>query len=147
MNTRFKLLPWMSLLVLLLASVPGPLAARDKKATGRPVVRWQEGDPDCTLSTGSDGVYRYSLSYETISATLAVDSQELQITRRTLEHVFRVILTVRNRGTTPVYVQPQSMTLELVDHFHVQMRAEDPARWLLRSKTIPTNWSTRVRKS
>lgn len=69
------------------------------------------------------------------------------MTRRTLEHVFRVILTVRNRGTTPVYVQPQSMTLELVDHFHVQMRAEDPARWLLRSKTIPTNWSTRVRKS
>jgi hypothetical protein len=113
--------------VVLTLTIASPAGARDKKqAGGPPVIRWQQGDPECTLSTGADGIYRYSLSYETLVATLAVDSQEVEKNRRTLEHVFRILLTVRNRGTNPVYVQPQAMTLELVDHFHLRMRAEDP---------------------
>ena len=55
----------------------------NKRPGGPPGVRWREGDRDCTLTKGTDGVYRYSLSYETVTATLAVDSQELEKTRRT----------------------------------------------------------------
>src|SRR5205085_8529381 len=98
----------------------------NKRPGGPPGVRWREGDRDCTLTKGTDGVYRYSLSYETVTATLAVDSQELEKTRRTLEHVFRAVITIRNRGTVPVEINPQRITLELVDHFHVVMKAEDP---------------------
>jgi hypothetical protein len=114
-------------LLLFITALPQPANARSKKQpSGPPGVRWREGDRDCSVIKGRDGVYRYSLSYETITATLAVDSQEVEKTRRTLEHVFRIVVTVRNRGTVPVEINPQRITLELVDHFRVIMKAEDP---------------------
>lgn len=91
-----------------------------------PAVRWREGDPQCTLQKSSDGLYHYSLAYETERITLTVDPQELQKTRRTLNHVFRVLLSFRNTGTTPLQVGPANITLELVDHFHVRMNSLDP---------------------
>jgi hypothetical protein len=114
---------------LLLVAIAFPQATnaqRKKQPSGLPGVRWREGDRDCTLSKGRDGVYRYGLSYETLTATLAVDSQEVEKTRRTLRHVFRIVVTVRNRGTVPVEINPQRITLELVDHVHLVMKAEDP---------------------
>lgn len=114
-------------LLLFAVALPQATNARSKKQLpGPPGVRWREGDRDCTLTKGTDGVYRYSLSYEAIVATLAVDSQEVEKTRRTLEHLFRVVVTVRNRGTVPVEIEPQRITLELVDHLHLVMKAEDP---------------------
>jgi hypothetical protein len=115
----------LSLVIAAADSFASPMNGKKKK-TGIPVVRWAEGSPDSTLVKGADGIYRYSLSYETASVTVAIDSQELEKTRRTLEHVFRVVLTVRNRGTLPFDVEPQKMTLELADHFHVLLRSEDP---------------------
>src|SRR5690348_809971 len=115
------------LALVFLATLSGPGAARaKKKPSGTPVVRWTEGSPDSKLVKGNDGIYRYTLSYETIAATVAIDNQEIEKTRRTLEHVFRVVLTVRNHGTLPFDVEPQKMTLELADHFHVLLRSEDP---------------------
>ncbi|MBV9481834.1 MAG: hypothetical protein JO249_13915 [Acidobacteria bacterium] len=91
-----------------------------------PQVRWREGDPQCTLLKSPDGLYHYSLGYETEKITLTLDPQELEKTRRTLSHVFRVLLTFRNTGTTPLEVSPNNITLELVDHFHVRMSSLDP---------------------
>ncbi len=117
-----------SLVALLSLAAPLPASPPRAKArpAGPPVIRWTEGGPDCTLVKGADGINRYSLSYETLRVGVAVDNQEIEKTQRTLEHVFRILLTVQNRGTLPVDVEPQKMTLELADHFHVIMKSEDP---------------------
>ena len=106
-------------------SVPG---WGKERRSGPPVVRWQEGAPDCecTLEKTKDGFLRYSLGYETLHVSLTVDNQELEKTRRMAGHVFGVILTIRNRGTLPIKLDPGYMTLELADHFHVRLRSEDP---------------------
>jgi hypothetical protein len=126
LSNRLLKRPFFCLLLLAMA-LPQPTNAWGKKQrSGPPGVRWREGDRDCTLTKGADGIYRYSLSYEAIAATLAVDSQEVEKTRRTLEHMFRIVVTVRNRGTVPVEIEPQRITLEMVDHLHLVMKAEDP---------------------
>jgi hypothetical protein len=89
-------------------------------------VRWREGDPQCSLQKSKDGLYHYSLSYETESITMTIDPLELQKTRRTLNHVFRVLLTFRNSGRIPLQVGPENISLELVDHFQVRMSSLDP---------------------
>jgi hypothetical protein len=107
-----------------LAATPGTMVAAKEKPIS--AVRWREGDPQCTLQKSSDGLYHYSLSYETEKITLTVDTQELQKTRRTLNHVFRLLLTFRNSGTIPLDIGPDHISLELVDHFHVRMNSLDP---------------------
>lgn len=107
-----------------LVAVPATLVSGKDKPI--PAVRWQEGDPQSTRQRTSDGLYHYSLSYETEKITLTVDPQELEKTRRTLRRVFRVLLTFRNTGTTPLDVGPGNITLELVDHFGVRMSSLDP---------------------
>ena len=62
-------------LLLLALALPQAAGGSNKRPGGPPGVRWREGDRDCTLTKGTDGVYRYSLSYETVTATLAVDSR------------------------------------------------------------------------
>jgi len=114
-----RLLP----LLLLFCLGVAPALAKEKPI---PAVRWREGDPQCTLLKSSDGLYHYSLSYETERITLTIDTQELQKTRRTLKHVFRVLLSFRNNGTTPLQIGPDNISLELVDHFHVRMSSLDP---------------------
>jgi hypothetical protein len=116
--------PFLVLSLLIWLPATGTLlSAKDKPV---PAVRWQEGDPQCTLQKSKDGLYHYSLSYETEKITLTVDTQELQKTRRTLKHVFRVLLTFQNTGTTPLEIGPDSISLELVDHFHARMSSLDP---------------------
>jgi hypothetical protein len=118
--SRHALLVWL----LIFSSIP--VWASKKPAPGPPVVRWNESDPACTLVKGEDGIYRYSVEYETLKLTMAVDNQELEKTKRTLEHVFRLLLTVRNRGTVPVKLLPGEASLELVQHFHIRMTSLDP---------------------
>jgi hypothetical protein len=113
---------WLLLASFMLFWLPAWAKKTDKAA---PVARWREGDPQCTLLRGDDGLYHYSLEYETEKITMTVDTQELQKTRRTLNHVFRVLLTFRNTGTIPLEIGPEKITLELVDHFHVRMRSLD----------------------
>lgn len=111
-------------LVLLLTVISA--AAGPRRKPDVPTVRWQEGDPQSTLVKGSDGLYRYSLAYETLKITMIIDSQELEKTRRTLNHVFRVLLTFHNGGTVPIDVGPQNIHLELVNHFAVRLNSLDP---------------------
>jgi len=91
-----------------------------------PAIRWKEGEPECTLTKGDDGIYRYAMGYETLLVTVAVDSQELEKTKRNLRHIFPVILTLRNRGTVPIQFGPEGVTLELVQHYHLRMATIDP---------------------
>lgn len=112
-----------SILFWLVVLASTTLYAKEKRI---PAVRWREGDPQCTVQRTKDGLYHYSLSYETETITLTIDPQELQKTRRTLGRVFRVLLTFRNTGTTPIEVGPGNTSLELVDHFHVRMPSLDP---------------------
>ncbi len=113
----------MVFVLLTSALLPSPAWARNKQILA---VRWREGDPQCSLLKGNDGLYHYSLEYETEKITMTVDTQELQKTRRTLNHVFRVLLTFRNTGTKPLEIGPGGISLELVDHYHVRMGSLDP---------------------
>ncbi|HVO60419.1 MAG TPA: hypothetical protein VMT53_05755 [Terriglobales bacterium] len=114
------------LVVVFCCLVFAPATTAGAKDSPRPALRWREGDPQCSLQKSSDGLYHYSLSYETENILMTIDPQELQKTRRTLNHVFRVLLTFRNTGTTPLQVSPDNISLELVDHFHVRMSSLDP---------------------
>jgi hypothetical protein len=89
-------------------------------------VRWRQDCPECSFRKAEDGTYQYSLTYETLQVTLTLDPAELARTRRTLEHVFEVVLTFRNRGTLPVTVSPAPLDLELVDHHRVRLPSIDP---------------------
>ena len=101
--------------------------AASAKTTKTPsnVVRWDESNPECSASA-SDGMHRYSTSYETLKVTLAVYDNELQRSNRTAEHVFSVLVTINNRGTEPVHVSPHDIALELVEHHHTVMRGQYP---------------------
>ena len=97
------------------------------KKPSKQAIRWQEGAPECALIKTPDGFYHYILGYETLSINLAIDNQELEKTRRTAEHVFGVIVTLKNRGSLPIQVGPDYMSLELTQHFKVRLSPIDPS--------------------
>jgi hypothetical protein len=98
----------------------------DRKASELPTLRWGEDQRGCTFERGDDGKYRYGLWKDDIGVIVAVDSQELQMTRRRLEPMFGVSITVRYRGHANTYVNINTMTLEFVDHHEVVRPSLDP---------------------
>jgi hypothetical protein len=90
------------------------------------VVRWEEGLPGCTFSRTPDGRYHYGLWSDDLGVTLAVDSQELEKVHRRHELFFGVSLTVKNRGSAPVDVSAENISLEFVKHFKVIQPSLDP---------------------
>jgi len=121
-------LPVSIVLIASLLIVSGGQAKGKEKKSKYPTVTWREGDRECTLSKEGDGLYRYGLGFETLQVTMAIDSQETEKTKRNLEHVFIVLLTFRNRGTVPIKINMEGISLELVDHYHVRMSSLDPDR-------------------
>src|SRR5229473_2569977 len=111
----------------LLAALPlvSPAGAKEKSAKV-PTIRWAEGNAGCTFTRGDDGKYRYALWTDDLGLTLAVDSQELEKSRRRHQRLFGVILTTRYRGSGTLYVNPEKVTLEFVNHFHVVKNAINP---------------------
>ena len=97
----------------------------EKKPT-LPTIRWAEGNKGCTFERGEDGKYRYGLWTDDLGVTLAVDSQELQKTRRRLEPMVGILLTVRYRGTASLYLKTNTISLEFVKHEQVVHAALDP---------------------
>jgi hypothetical protein len=124
-SNTYRAFAYSTALLLLLLGIPCS-AASGTKQNERPAIRWREGDPQCTLVKSADGLYHYSLAYETLTITVTLDGQELEKTRRTLNHVFRVLLTYRNNGTVPVEISPRNISLELVNHFGVRLMSLDP---------------------
>ena len=103
------------------ATPPGP-----DKAAAAPTLRWEEGQPGCTFSRDDDGKYRYGFWTSDFGIVLAVDSQELEKTRRRGQAMFAVLLTMHYRGKDSVDVAPGKITLEFVKHYHDVHPALDP---------------------
>src|SRR5437016_1490282 len=99
-----------------------------KTKTQPPVVRWAEGQPGCTFARGDDGKYRWGLWSNDLGVTLAVDSQELQETRHRIGHLLGVELTYRYRGSGPLAVRNDNLSLQFVRH-----------RQITHTPSIPTN--------
>ena len=119
--TRGRFLSLMFLLAL--AGFCSPSAAKDKP----PTVRWAEGQPGCTFEKDRDGKYRWAnLVAPTSPCFFTGHSQETQKTRRRPGDAFAVQLTVRYRGSGELEVRPGKVTLEFVEHSHVERSALDP---------------------
>ena len=97
---------------------------KDQKPSDR-TLRWDASNPECSV-TAVGSMHQYSITYETLKVTLAVDDNELKKTNRTAEHVFSLLVTLNNHGTQPAEIVVDAIKLQLVQHHHVVMRAEVP---------------------
>lgn len=100
--------------------------AASKEKSKIPVVRWDEARPGCTFSRSDDGRYYYSLQYEDLRISLAVDSQELEKVHRRHEPFFAVLLSLRYKGRGTLDLVVEDISLEFVRHFQVIQPALDP---------------------
>lgn len=108
--------------VLVLSSICLPVFGKQKPEGGR----WAEGTAGCTFSADPDGKFRWGIWSDNAGVVLAIDSQELQFSRRRLQHTVAVLVTIRDRGAGKFDLDPHDMTLEFVDHHHTVARAMDP---------------------
>jgi hypothetical protein len=97
-----------------------------KKPDTTPRLRWAEGSPGCTFDRGNDGKYRWGLWADDMGVTIAVDSQELQLSRHRDEPMFGVLVTIRYRGTGSLDVRNDNLSIEYVDHQHDIKSSLDP---------------------
>lgn len=113
----------------LLIAVLVPMACGDassRQHSSNRSVSWTEGAPGCTFNRGEDGTYRYGFVDGDLGITVAVDSQELEKTRRRVMRVFAVLLTIRYRGTSPLSVSRKNISLDFVGHSHITQASLDP---------------------
>lgn len=122
LNTRNAILG-ITLFTLVCSPEAVPAKPKDPDAHA---LRWAEGQPGCTFSSGDDGNYRYGLWTDDFGITLAVDSQELQKVARRVERLFAVFLIVHYRGKQSLRVRSGEITLEFVSHFHEVHQRLDP---------------------
>ena len=126
MHGNWRCLPLSLLLtVLTMHAAPGAAASSHDK-TKLPAVRWEEGRAGCTLTRRDDGRYYYGLSDGDLVITVAIDSQELQLVRHRHVPFFAALLTLRYKGSEPVDVMVEKISLEFVKHFQVVETALDP---------------------
>lgn len=91
-----------------------------------PAVRWQENHPGCSFWRSEDGKYHYGLDSGDITLTIAIDAQEPEKVNRRHEPFFSIFVTVRDRGTSSLEVDPGAATLEFLNHFQVRQPSLDP---------------------
>jgi hypothetical protein len=101
--------------------------AADKRAD-KSISRWAEDEPGCTFSRDDDGKYRYGFWTDDYGVVLAVDSQELEKTRRRSDPIFALLLTIHYRGNNSLDVVPGKIGLEFVKHYHDVQNTLDPDR-------------------
>ena len=97
-----------------------------EKGQATSTSRWEEGQPGCTFSRDDDGKYRYGFWTADFGIVLAVDSQELEKTRRRAPPIFGLLLTIHYRGKDSLDVEPGKIVLEFVKHYHAAQSALDP---------------------
>src|SRR5260221_6061446 len=102
------------------------VARATKDLPRRPVLRWGDARPGCTLSRTEEGKYHYGLRSDDVVITVAVGSQELEKVRRRHEPFFGVMLSVRYRGQGALEVSAENISLEFVKHFQVIQTSLDP---------------------
>src|SRR4030095_2886738 len=102
------------------------LAGETKPDHSLPVERWKENAPGCTARRGADGKYNYGIRTKDLRVSLAVDSQELQLTRRRLGHFLGVFLDVQYEGSGTLIFDPGTATIEYASHYHVIKASLDP---------------------
>jgi hypothetical protein len=108
--------------LLLAPSLPAKSKGKDAKAT----LIWSEGKTGCTFERGEDGKYRWGMWDSDLGIVIAVDSQELQKSRRRHEPAFAMEITFRYRGRDALDVRNDNLTLEYVDHAHETKSTLDP---------------------
>ena len=81
------------------------------------VLRWSEGQAGCAFQAGDDGTYRYALATDDFAITLAMDAQELEKSRRRVEPILGLFLSIRFLKQNPAQLAPDKITLEFVKHF------------------------------
>lgn len=119
--------PIATLLLALMLTVVCSAGAADKRADTS-TSRWAEGDPGCTFSRDDDGKYRYGFWTDDYGVVLAVDSQELEKTRRRSRPIFALLLSIHYRGKNSLEVVPGKIDLEFVKHYHDVQGTMDPDR-------------------
>ena len=98
-----------------------------RKKTAETVIRWEQGAAGCSLEqNGADHLDRYILETSTAWFSLAVDPRELTLSQRRAGHVISLLLSVRNKGVTPMAVQQSKTSLEFVKHSNWQFSSWDP---------------------
>jgi hypothetical protein len=116
------------LLALLLASAATSPTRAAGKGADTTALRWAEGERGCTFSRDDDGKYRYGFWTDDFGVVLAVDSQELEKTRRRSQQIFALQLTIHYRGKDSLDIAPDRIGLEFVKHYHDVQNALDPDR-------------------
>lgn len=116
------------LLALLLAYASTSTAGVADRGAGTSTLRWEEDQPGCTFSRDDDGKYRYGLWTDDYGVVLAIDSQELEKTRRRSEPIFALLLSIHYRGKDSLQIAPKKITLEFVKHYRDLHSALDPDR-------------------
>lgn len=96
------------------------------------VVRWSEGDPNCTVRAADDGHVYYGLSSGDYEITLAVDRQELEKMPHRVTPMLGVLLSFKYKGDRNFEVQQNRVTLEFVKHFQLIRGSLDPD-WLVQN--------------
>ena len=92
------------------------------------VLRWGEGQPGCAFQASDDGTYRYALATDDFAITLAMDAQELEKSRRRIEPVLGLFLSVRFLKQNFFQLAPDKITLEFVKHFREKEAPLDPGQ-------------------
>jgi hypothetical protein len=120
-----SLKPFVYLTALFLSLVAGVNASAKQKHEDN-AMRCDPGAPSCTFIRGNDGKYRYKLTTPLLNLTMAIDSQELQLSRKRPEPMFTVFLAVHSNADGRLDVIPNKFTLEFADHAHALQHALDP---------------------
>jgi hypothetical protein len=123
---HFRYLLAAKILIALITIIAWAAPSDKDKSAGPLTVRWGEGKPGCTFARGDDGKYRYGMSSDDMGITLAVDSRELQRSRRHFNPFFGVLLTVRYTGPNTLQVRNDNIRLEFVKHSNVVQTNLDP---------------------
>jgi hypothetical protein len=114
------------LLAMLFMCTIAPVSLAKKEKPTIPTARWDEKTPGCTFSRDNDGKFRYGMWSGDVGIIMAVDSQELEKVHRRHEPFFAVLLTVKNRDSSPLDFGVDQITMEFVKHFRLRQLALNP---------------------
>jgi len=145
MNGAFPSRKLTATLLLALLAVVCSAGAADKRADTS-ISRWAEGEPGCTFSRDDDGKYRYGFWTDDYGVVLAVDSQELEKTRRRSQAIFALLLSIHYRGKDSLDVVPDKIRLEFVKHYHDVQNTLDPDRLVIEQQNHADDTDREVRK-